>query len=76
MNRMKLLINDSIITWPGKIKNKPEGFLIPTHLKVLTVEEKPFVYVRKTTEHKCFSNEILCPNYDKAIKNNGNKRIF
>ncbi|XP_011496545.1 PREDICTED: glutamate [NMDA] receptor subunit 1 [Ceratosolen solmsi marchali] len=69
ISKMKLAINDSIITWPGKIKSKPEGFLIPTHLKVLTVEEKPFVYVRKSAEYKCFSDEILCPSYGKSIKN-------
>ncbi|XP_031786059.1 glutamate [NMDA] receptor subunit 1 isoform X6 [Nasonia vitripennis] len=62
-SKMKLIVNDSIIIWPGKIKNKPEGFLIPTHLKVLTVEEKPFVYVRKATGMKCEVEEVLCPNY-------------
>lgn len=44
---MRLRINDSQIVWPGAVQKKPEGIMIPTHLKVLTVEEKPFVYVRK-----------------------------
>ena len=72
---MKLVVNDSIITWPGKMKTKPEGFLIPTHLKVLTVEEKPFVYVRKTTDNKCKSDEVFCPNYEVSTNNEGNKVI-
>lgn len=62
---MRLKINDSQILWPGKQKKKPEGIIIPTHLKVLTVEEKPFVYVRKiadddVTAH-CEPDEIPCP---------------
>ncbi|XP_023247485.1 glutamate [NMDA] receptor subunit 1-like [Copidosoma floridanum] len=52
MNKMKLTINDSIITWPGKVKTKPEGFLIPTHLKVLTIEEKPNYNVLKLQSKK------------------------
>lgn len=44
---MRLRINDNEILWPGKEAKKPEGIIIPRHLKVLTLEEKPFVYVRK-----------------------------
>lgn len=62
---MRLRINDSQILWPGKQKNKPEGIMIPRHLKVLTVEEKPFVYVRKLSASdslaKCDEEEIPCP---------------
>jgi hypothetical protein len=63
---MRLKINDSEIVWPGKIKKKPEGFFIPTHLKVLTIEEKPFVYVRKLTdeEMECEEDEIPCPHFN------------
>ena len=32
---MKLRLNESNIIWPGRLKKKPEGFMIPTHLKVL-----------------------------------------
>lgn len=62
---MRLRINDSQILWPGKQKKKPEGIIIPTHLKVLTIEEKPFVYVRKIadddTVRQCEDEEIPCP---------------
>lgn len=60
---MKLVLNESAIVWPGRQKSKPEGFMIPTHLKVLTIEEKPFVYVRvvKEPEEKCTLDEIPCP---------------
>lgn len=61
---MRLRINDSQILWPGKVRKKPEGIMIPTHLKVLTVEEKPFVYVRKLADDvpaRCDDDEIPCP---------------
>lgn len=44
---MRLSIKDNEILWPGKEAKKPEGIIIPRHLKVLTLEEKPFVYVRQ-----------------------------
>lgn len=63
---MRLKINDSEIVWPGRVRKKPEGFFIPTHLKVLTIEEKPFVYVRKLTddESDCEADEIPCPHFN------------
>lgn len=61
---MRLNINDSQILWPGKLKRKPEGIIIPTHLKVLTIEEKPFIYVRRldNDDTECDpEDEIPCP---------------
>lgn len=71
---MKLRLNESNIIWPGRLKKKPEGFMIPTHLKVLTIEEKPFVYVRplkKDDGNSCESDEIICPLYNTSAKGNG-----
>lgn len=63
---MRLKINDSEILWGGNQKKKPEGIIIPTHLKVLTIEEKPFVYVRRLTEEEvvCEEDEISCPYFN------------
>jgi len=63
---MKLRVNESNIIWPGRLKIKPEGFMIPTHLKVLTIEEKPFVYVRELpdNEAECLPEEIACPHFN------------
>lgn len=65
---MRLRINDNEILWPGKEAKKPEGIIIPRHLKVLTLEEKPFVYVRQLSADdashdstSCEENEIPCP---------------
>lgn len=60
---MRLNINDSQILWPGKLKRKPEGIIIPTHLKVLTIVETPFIYLRRIgADDQCDPNEeIPCP---------------
>ncbi|XP_058450496.1 glutamate [NMDA] receptor subunit 1 isoform X2 [Malaya genurostris] len=64
--RMKLKINDTALIWPGNTEKKPEGIMIPTHLKVLTIEEKPFVYVRKLLddEIECQDDETICPHFN------------
>lgn len=61
---MHLNISDSQILWAGKSKRKPEGIIIPTHLKVLTIEEKPFIYVRRLEDDEAAcdpKDEIPCP---------------
>lgn len=64
---MQLSVDDKIIVWPGRKSEKPEGFMIPTHLKVLTIEEKPFVYVRKLEgPGTCETDEIPCPHYNET----------
>ncbi|XP_020290283.1 glutamate [NMDA] receptor subunit 1 isoform X2 [Pseudomyrmex gracilis] len=75
--KMKLRVNESNIIWPGRSKTKPEGFMIPTHLKVLTIEEKPFVYVRELLddEIKCLPEEIACPHFN-TTENNETSKIF
>lgn len=75
---MKLIIDESAIIWPGLQKVKPEGFMIPTHLKVLTIEEKPFVYVRtiKEPEDKCDKNEIPCPFFNATEDGGENGHCF
>ncbi|XP_055607534.1 glutamate [NMDA] receptor subunit 1 isoform X2 [Uranotaenia lowii] len=64
--RMKLKINDTALIWPGNTEKKPEGIMIPTHLKVLTIEEKPFVYVRELMDDEidCDDDEIVCPHFN------------
>ncbi|KAK4876462.1 hypothetical protein RN001_012884 [Aquatica leii] len=65
-SRMQLAVEEKRIIWPGRQQVKPEGFMIPTHLKVLTIEEKPFVYTRKLNEDQetCLPEEILCPHFN------------
>ncbi|KAK0095902.1 hypothetical protein PV326_007060 [Microctonus aethiopoides] len=58
--KMRLSVNETAITWPGRLVTKPEGFMIPTHLKVLTIEEKPFVYVRSTDITKLYCCKGYC----------------
>lgn len=63
---MHLTVDEKSIIWPGSQSKKPEGFMIPTHLKVLTIEEKPFVYTRKLFDvnEKCGADEIPCPHFN------------
>ncbi|CAH1390907.1 unnamed protein product [Nezara viridula] len=65
-DKMRLAIADNKIIWPGKVHTKPEGFILPTHLKVLTIEEKPFVYTRllKDDDKNCTADEIKCPHFN------------
>ncbi|XP_017044133.1 glutamate [NMDA] receptor subunit 1 isoform X1 [Drosophila ficusphila] len=66
--KMRMRINDSEIIWPGKQRRKPEGIMIPTHLKLLTIEEKPFVYVRRMgdDEFRCEPDERPCPLFNNS----------
>ena len=62
-NVQKLHVNDSEITWPGGLRQKPEGVIIPTFLKVMTIVEQPFVYARRVNgSEPCLAdNEVACP---------------
>nr|XP_029710322.1 glutamate [NMDA] receptor subunit 1 isoform X3 [Aedes albopictus] len=73
--RMRLKINDTMLVWPGNTEKKPEGIMIPTHLKVLTIEEKPFVYVRKLLDDEidCEDDEIACPLFNST---DGNEKDY
>ncbi|XP_045473590.1 glutamate [NMDA] receptor subunit 1 [Harmonia axyridis] len=65
LSKMMLGVDEKKIIWPGRQTVKPEGFMIPTHLTVLTIEEKPFVYVRKLNEGEtCSPEEIFCPHFN------------
>lgn len=70
---MHLHVDEKNILWPGRLRLKPEGFMIPTHLKVLTIEEKPFVYTRKLHDDQelCAADEIPCPYFNST--DDGNK---
>ncbi|XP_044593390.1 glutamate [NMDA] receptor subunit 1 isoform X1 [Cotesia glomerata] len=67
--KMILRLNETSILWPGRQTVKPEGLMIPTHLKVLTIPEKPFVYVRVIQEEECLPDEVPCPHYDNSTVN-------
>lgn len=68
---MSLSINDTAIIWPGDSKVKPAGFMIPTHLRVLTIEEVPFVFVRRVDDaSECNLDEEPCPHYNTTDSGN------
>ncbi|XP_043246507.1 glutamate [NMDA] receptor subunit 1-like isoform X1 [Amphibalanus amphitrite] len=62
LERMELKLKTSDIIWPGGSNVKPDGVKIPTHLKVLTLQEQPFVYSRRLERgQKCDDAETRCP---------------
>ena len=62
---MRLSMDEDKIIWPGGLSKKPTGLMIPTHLNVLTIAEKPFVYHRRIANGEtCKEGEILCPHYN------------
>lgn len=51
--------------------------MIPTHLKVLTIEEKPFVYVREIADgESCLPEEILCPHFNATDHDSKTSRFY
>ena len=65
--KMRLSMDVEKIIWPGNLVKKPTGLMIPTHLNVLTIAEKPFVYHRiLNSSETCDADkgEILCPHYN------------
>ena len=70
---MVLELEETEIVWPGNTRSKPQGKFLPTHLKVLTIEEKPFVYVRKIDpeageECSMEKSEVPCPLFNVSRK--------
>ena len=77
---MKLNVSDNDIIWPGNVPQKPEGLIIPTFLKVMTIDEQPFVYARRVQdESECSSvlEEEPCPwfnNTGSGIRKHWNRK--
>jgi ionotropic glutamate receptor NMDA 1 len=70
---MRLQLNEENIVWPGGLTQKPTGLMIPTHLKVLTILEKPFVYARPIERNQTCDvtqGETRCPLYNTKSSDN------
>jgi ionotropic glutamate receptor NMDA 1 len=78
---MQLRMNDSLLIWPGEETQRPQGYMLPTHLRVLTIEEAPFVFVRRVehlSECRTYDEEEPCPHYNTTDDGNQscNNEIF
>ena len=40
LGRMMLTLREDRIVWPGGLRQKPTGLMIPTHLKVIEIDDK------------------------------------
>ncbi|KAH9380360.1 hypothetical protein HPB48_014527 [Haemaphysalis longicornis] len=59
---MELELELEKVVWPGRQTETPLGYVIPKHLRVATIAERPFVWVRPVAdESQCLPSEILCP---------------
>lgn len=59
---MELELELEKMVWPGRQTETPLGYVIPKHLRVATIAERPFVWVRPVAdESQCLPSEILCP---------------
>ncbi|RWS30727.1 hypothetical protein B4U80_08658 [Leptotrombidium deliense] len=64
--RMQLWLNAHSIIWPGYLSTKPIGYVIPTHLRVVTIEEKPFIWTKRLDDgEKCEEGSYYCPKFNK-----------
>lgn len=64
---MTLTLNVQDVVWPGYETKKPRGYIVPTHLKVVTVPEKPFTWIREVDDkYECLEDEIFCPRKNKS----------
>jgi len=65
LNKINLKLNINDIVWPGNQRYTPLGYFVLTHLKVVTIAEKPFVWVKPLSESKmCKASQIKCPHTD------------
>lgn len=64
--KMKLSLWTHQIKWPGNLTQKPMGYYVPKHLRIATLPEKPFVWIRPTLNTSCGLNEIPCPRFNRS----------
>ncbi|MEQ2271688.1 Glutamate receptor ionotropic, NMDA 1 [Xenotaenia resolanae] len=50
--------NQRKIIWPGGETEKPQGFQMSTRLKIVTIHQEPFVYVKPTTQEGTCKEEM------------------
>lgn len=55
----ELILNESGIIWPSGLDRKPEGIRTRRNVSIVTIAEKPFIFIRSDTQ--CTSSEVLCP---------------
>ncbi|XP_038074053.1 glutamate receptor ionotropic, NMDA 1-like [Patiria miniata] len=58
----RLTTNHVSVIWPGGTREKPEGYELQTHLRVVIMKDSPFVYVdeQDPMTKKCLNDTIPC----------------
>ncbi|XP_066222708.1 glutamate receptor ionotropic, NMDA 1 isoform X2 [Saccopteryx leptura] len=57
-NGTHVIPNDRKIIWPGGETEKPRGYQMSTRLKIVTIHQEPFVYVKPTLNDGTCKEEI------------------
>ncbi|XP_066111735.1 glutamate receptor ionotropic, NMDA 1 isoform X2 [Saccopteryx bilineata] len=57
-NGTHVIPNDRKIIWPGGETEKPRGYQMSTRLKIVTIHQEPFVYVKPTLSDGTCKEEI------------------
>lgn len=62
VTQMKMQISvERRVVWPGNQTMKPVGYALPSHLRIVTLAEVPFVWVLPSGRNgKCVSGQIPC----------------
>ncbi|KAG8447364.1 hypothetical protein GDO86_014724 [Hymenochirus boettgeri] len=76
-NGSHVIQNDRKIIWPGGETEKPQGYQMSTRLKIVTIHQEPFVYVKPTMPDGMCKEEvsILGDPVKKVICNGPNETI-
>jgi ionotropic glutamate receptor NMDA 1 len=63
-DNMALNINTSNIVWPGGLTTKPDGSKRSSHLRIVVIKDKPFIFTRRKPDNdecsEIHNNAIDC----------------
>uniref|UniRef100_T1L122 Glutamate [NMDA] receptor subunit 1 n=1 Tax=Tetranychus urticae TaxID=32264 RepID=T1L122_TETUR len=64
--KMHLSLNINEITWPGGQTTQPLGYVRPNHLRIVTLEEEPFIFVQGPVSgaEECIGDTFPCGKTD------------
>jgi len=70
-HQMQLHLHVNEIIWPGYQLTKPLGYVRPTHIRVVTLEEEPFIWAKEIDETQvCLESQIPCTKFDNQTGQN------
>lgn len=72
--KMHLTLNINEIIWPGYQTTQPLGYVRPSHLRIVTIEEEPFIFFHPVSKaEECVGDTVPCGKIDVAT---GMERMY